>query len=108
MPCDATTFDPSATAETTSFDDVSDALDTPAPVPDGGTDLPADASPTRIADAPSAPATEPLDLDAIERDLTGVEVALNRLADGTYRIDEVTGEPIAEDALARNPLARRA
>ena len=53
------------------------------------------------------PAAAPVDLDAVERDLTAVEVALNRLADGTYWTDEVTGQPIPEDVLVRNPLARR-
>jgi RNA polymerase-binding transcription factor DksA len=58
------------------------------------------------ATAPTAPHHD-VDLDAVERDLAAVEVALGRLADGTYWTDEVTGEPIAEDVLARNPLARR-
>ncbi len=49
-----------------------------------------------------------VDLDAVEHDLTAVEVALNRLADGTYWTDEVTGQPIPEDVLVDNPLARRA
>jgi len=44
----------------------------------------------------------------LERDLNDVEAALHRLADGTYWIDEVTGAPIPEHVLARNPLARRA
>lgn len=47
------------------------------------------------------------DLDAIERDLADVESALNRLADGTYWTDEVTGEPIPESVLADRPTARR-
>jgi hypothetical protein len=55
-----------------------------------------------------APAAEAVDLDAVERDLTAVEVALNRLADGTYWTDEITGQPLPQDVLARNPLARRA
>jgi len=49
-----------------------------------------------------------VDLDAIERDLTGVEIALTRLADGTYRTDEVTGSPIPDHILAADPTARRA
>jgi len=59
---------------------------------------------------PSADAGAPpdIDLDAMERDLSAVESALNRLADGTYWTDEVTGEPIPEHVLAHNPLARRA
>jgi len=50
----------------------------------------------------------PLDLDAVERDLAAVETALQRLSDGTYWTDEVTGEPIPEHVLAADPTARRA
>jgi hypothetical protein len=49
-----------------------------------------------------------LDLDAIHGDLADVEVALQRLDDGTYWIDEVSGAPLSDDLLIRNPLARRA
>jgi hypothetical protein len=67
---------------------------------------------TTAAAAPGGegePATEqPLDLDAIEADLAGVEVALARLGDGTYWTDEVTGEPLPDDVLAASPTARRA
>ena len=49
-----------------------------------------------------------VDLDAIERDLAGVERALERLSDGTYWTDEVTGEPIADHVLADDPTTRRA
>lgn len=85
------------------------AVETPSS--DGRTlasDGPAQASDVS-AQAPSEPASvaAPVDLDAVERDLTAVEVALNRLADGTYWTDEVTGQPIPEDVLVRNPLARR-
>ena len=52
-------------------------------------------------------ANMPLDLDAIERDLADVEVALARLDAGTYWTDEVTGSPIPHDLLAVNPTARR-
>ena len=51
---------------------------------------------------------EPADLAAIERDLAGVETALGRLDDGTYWTDEVTGEEIADETLAADPVARRA
>ena len=54
-----------------------------------------------------SPAPE-VDLDAIERDLAAVERALERLSDGTYWTDEVTGEPIADQVLADDPTARRA
>jgi RNA polymerase-binding transcription factor DksA len=49
-----------------------------------------------------------VDLDAIERDLADVEVALNRLDDGSYWTDEVTGEAIPHDVLAHRPTARHA
>jgi RNA polymerase-binding transcription factor DksA len=48
-----------------------------------------------------------LDLDAVERDLAAVETALQRLSDGTYWTDEVTGEPIPEHVLVADPTARR-
>ena len=47
------------------------------------------------------------DLDAIERDLADVEKALDRLDDGSYWTDEVTGAPIDPSHLAANPTARR-
>jgi RNA polymerase-binding transcription factor DksA len=56
----------------------------------------------------TADTLDAVDLDAIEHDLTAVEVALNRLADGTYWTDEVTAQPIPDDVLVHNPLARRA
>ena len=52
--------------------------------------------------------TAALDLDAIEHDLAGVEVALARLDAGTYWVDEVTGEPLPAALLAASPTARRA
>ena len=48
-----------------------------------------------------------IDLDTIEADLDGVHAALGRLAEGTYWTDEITGEPIATEVLAADPLARR-
>jgi RNA polymerase-binding transcription factor DksA len=48
-----------------------------------------------------------LDLDAIERDLADVEVALTRLDAGTYWTDEVTGAELPAGFLAANPTARR-
>jgi len=50
----------------------------------------------------------PADLERIERDLAGVETALQRLDAGTYWTDEATGEPIPDDTLAADPVARRA
>ena len=49
----------------------------------------------------------PLDLDAIEQDLSDVEKALERLNNNTYWDDEVTGQPIDASYLAANPTARR-
>ncbi|HEY0520418.1 MAG TPA: hypothetical protein VGC84_13065 [Ilumatobacteraceae bacterium] len=49
----------------------------------------------------------PLDLDAIERDLADVEVALTRLDAGTYWTDEITGVDLPHDLLLTNPTARR-
>ena len=78
---------------------------------------PPDAEPTpetSPSDGPTSappepdPASNDVDLDAIERDLTGVEVALSRLAEGTYWTDEVTGSPIPDHVLAADPIARRA
>jgi len=53
------------------------------------------------------PASTPIDLDSLERDLADVETALARLDAGTYWTDEVTGAPIADAVLEANPLARR-
>ncbi|MBG7606347.1 MAG: hypothetical protein IZT58_17260 [Actinobacteria bacterium] len=78
---------------------------------------PPDAEPTpetSPSDGPTSappepdPASNDVDLDAIERDLTGVEVALSRLAEGTYWTDEVTGSPIPDHVLAAHPIERRA
>lgn len=80
--------------ETPFSDEPAQASDEPAQAPDGSA-----GEPTSVV--------APVDLDAVERDLTAVEVALSRLADGTYWTDEVTGGPIPEDVLVRNPLARR-
>jgi len=52
--------------------------------------------------------SDPPDLGAIQRDLTAVEAALTALDDGSYWVDEVTGEPIPDEVLATNPVARRA
>jgi RNA polymerase-binding transcription factor DksA len=65
-----------------------------------------------IPDAPADPATlddlDDLDLDAVERDLLGVEIALQRLDEGTYRTDELDGRPIPDEVLEHDPIARRA
>lgn len=55
----------------------------------------------------SASSSSPESIDAIERDLADVEAALARLDAGTYWTDEVTGQPLSDELLARRPLARR-
>ncbi len=50
---------------------------------------------------------EPLDLDAIETELAGVDTALARLDEGTYWTDEVTGEPLSAQLLETHPTALR-
>ena len=47
------------------------------------------------------------ELDRIEADLSGVEVALDRLDAGTYWTCEVTGQPLPDKLLATDPVARR-
>ena len=49
-----------------------------------------------------------IDLQAVEQELADVEAALERLDNGTYWTDEVTGAPIDTAWLETNPLARRA
>lgn len=65
----------------------------------------------RSTETPTEPPVEhpstPPDLAVIERDLTAVEAALTALDDGSYWVDEVTGEPIPDEVLADNPVARR-
>ncbi len=48
-----------------------------------------------------------IDLDAVERDLADVEMALSRLDAGTYWVDEISGQPLPDAVLEANPLARR-
>jgi hypothetical protein len=85
------TLDPRPCGATASVADVSDDPHTPPP-----------------ASEPPVRSDEPVDLDAVERDLAAVERALERLSDGTYWTDEVTGEPIPADVLAADPTTRRA
>jgi hypothetical protein len=66
---------------------------------------PAPAEPAAV-DGVADPPDGRLDLDAIEADLAGVEVALARLSDGTYWTDDVTREPLADDVSASSPTAR--
>lgn len=52
--------------------------------------------------------TDAIDLDVIERDLNDVQAALDRLNDGTYWVDEVTGDAIPDEVLAAQPTSRSA
>jgi RNA polymerase-binding transcription factor DksA len=112
-----------AEAEAIAPDDETTAADTAAPVvrPEPGpadgaanAETPdAEVETTPVHDAPADDALTDaadgrLDLDAIEADLAGVEVALARLSDGTYWTDEATGEPLPDELLAASPTARRA
>ena len=45
-------------------------------------------------------------LEQLERDLAEIEAALERLDQGTYGIDEVSGDPIAPERLEAYPVAR--
>jgi RNA polymerase-binding transcription factor DksA len=45
-------------------------------------------------------------LEQLEHDLAEIEAALARLDDGSYGIDEVTGEPIGAERLDAYPAAR--
>jgi RNA polymerase-binding transcription factor DksA len=47
------------------------------------------------------------ELDEIEHVLADVDAALERLDDGTYWTDEVTGAELDVAILATDPLARR-
>ncbi len=64
-------------------------------------------APQPDASVPPAPDPDP-DLDAVAADLADAEQALDRLGDGTYWTDEVTGEALSDGALAEHPTARRA
>ncbi|MEK7291907.1 MAG: hypothetical protein AAB088_00530 [Actinomycetota bacterium] len=57
---------------------------------------------------PGPETADSLDLDEIAAELDAVEVALERLENGTYFTDEITGKPLDEQLLLTNPIARRA
>lgn len=46
-------------------------------------------------------------IEAIERDLNDVDVAMERLEKGTYFSDEITGAVLQPEFIVANPLARR-
>jgi len=64
-------------------------------------------APQPDASVPPAPGPDP-DLDAVAADLADAEQALDRLGDGSYWTDEVTGEALSDETLAEHPTARRA
>lgn len=45
-------------------------------------------------------------LEQLESELAEIQAALQRIEDGTYGVDEVTGEPIAPERLDALPAAR--
>lgn len=45
-------------------------------------------------------------LESLEAELAEIEAALQRLDEGTYGVDERTGEPIDPERLAAQPTAR--
>jgi hypothetical protein len=56
---------------------------------------------------PVGSAPTPLDTEAVAAALDGVERALERLEEGSYFVDEVTGNPLPDELLASDPTARR-
>lgn len=64
-------------------------------------------APVEEPEAPSASTGTELDLDAAERDLADVEIALARLDSGDYWRDEATGDELPDALLAARPTARR-
>lgn len=62
--------------------------------------------PNDVEIQPMMPTSRP-DLDGIESDLAGVEMALARLDTGEYWRDEITGADLDEAVLALHPTARR-
>ncbi|MEN9646087.1 MAG: hypothetical protein RL238_2756 [Actinomycetota bacterium] len=74
----------------------------PSPEIEPAVEAPVEATEQSTDEAPA------LDLDAVERDLADVEVALARLDAGSYWTDEVTGDPLPVELLEQHPTARRA
>lgn len=56
---------------------------------------------------PDSPTQGP-DLERVAQDLSDVERALERLEDGSYFTDEITGGPLSEELLAKQPTRRHA
>ena len=57
--------------------------------------------------SPAVPPATDVDLDRVAQDLADVEVALERLDDGTYWTCEVTGQTLPDELLRADPVARR-
>ena len=81
-------------------------MDLPGPAPDDRPDAIDEAPKTPAPHSAPAPASEP-DLERIAGDLADIERSLERLSDGSYWTDEITGETIPDDVLAKDPTARR-
>jgi hypothetical protein len=58
-------------------------------------------------EAGPSPAATSRSIEQLADALAGVELALARLDAGTYWTSEVTGEPLPDDLLVADPLARR-
>lgn len=76
----------------------------PTPDPPNGTD---EAPPEPSDRESGAGFDSELDLDDVERTLDGVATALQRLDDRTYWTDERTGDPLPDEVLDADPIARR-
>jgi len=59
-----------------------------------------------IGDVELAPVDVDIELDAIERDLADVELALERLGDGSYGRCETCGQVLTDDELESGPAHR--
>ena len=81
-------------------------MDLPGPEPDDRPHTTDEVPAASVPESASAPVTEP-DLERIAGDLADIEQALDRLSDGSYWSDEITGETIPDDVLAEDPTARR-
>lgn len=82
----------------------------------GDLDAEQDSGDSELADYDQHPADSATDtfeqeqdlsiLDALEAELAEIEAAIARIEEGTYGVDEVTGEPIDPDRLEAVPQAR--
>jgi RNA polymerase-binding transcription factor DksA len=81
-------------------------MDLPGSEPDDRPDAIDEAPATPTAETAPAPVAAP-DLERIAGDLADIDRALDRLSDGSYWTDEITGETIPDEVLAEDPSARR-